>query len=89
MVQWRGEIELSGDPVPILGKGTESWNVGEDTMDKCVYSDVMSIDETVQMFVSSVLRRRQRYGGKNWKPSLPRISRDLHANTTASGEPTY
>lgn len=68
--------DKSFKPIPIPGKGTESYNCDEDA----IYSTSISVDanatheDAVAEVVRSVLRSRRRYGGKNWRPEACRTA---------------
>lgn len=57
-------------PIPIPGKGESDWNIDEDA----IYSTSISVDtnatheDAIAEVVRSVLQKRRRYGGKNWRP---------------------
>lgn len=61
-------VEITPEkPVPIPGKGENSWDCGDDA----THSTTMpvkgrTIDELVEDFKSTTIERRERYGGKNW-----------------------
>jgi hypothetical protein len=63
-------------PIPVPGKGTESYNCDEDA----IYSTSISVDanathaDAVAEVVRSVLKTRWRYGGKNWRPEAFRMT---------------
>jgi hypothetical protein len=63
----RVEIEIENG-IPVPGKGTESYNCGEDA----VYSITMnteSVEEGIGKLVTSILETRKRYGGnRDWEP---------------------
>lgn len=62
----RAEIETP-DGVPFPGKGTSSWNCGQDaTYSMTCPAD--SIEQGIEAFKASVERDRLRYGGPRWKP---------------------
>lgn len=64
----RATIDVEGG-VPVPGKGENSWDCGEDA----IYSltcPATTIPEAVSKMVESALRSRERYGGKNWRPSI-------------------
>ena len=63
----RASVEVEGG-VPVPGKGENSWDCGEDA----IYSSTMpakTFDEALSGLYASVMRDRERYGGKNWLPS--------------------
>lgn len=53
--------------VPHPGKGENAWDCGEDAT-YSLTSPATTPSEAVGVLVASVLERRQRYGGKNWRP---------------------
>ncbi len=65
-------IEMTPEkPVPTPGKGENSWDLDDDA----TYSTTMPVngrtpEELVEDFKKSTLERRERYGGRNWKPSV-------------------
>lgn len=55
------------DPVPIPGKGENSWDCGQDA----TYSQsgaAETIEKAIGDFVGSTLRWRKRHGGDGWRP---------------------
>ncbi|HEU4751890.1 MAG TPA: hypothetical protein VFU47_02200 [Armatimonadota bacterium] len=55
------------EPVPIPGKGENSWDCGDDA----IYSMSLSAataQEAGDRFVASILERRARHGGPDWRP---------------------
>lgn len=65
-VRLASEIEVKGG-VPFPGKGENSWDCGEDAIIS-TGSSTPTVAGAVGAMVSSVLRNRERYGGKNWVP---------------------
>lgn len=66
---YRVNLEFSPpfEPVPVPGKGENSWDCGENaTYGMSCAAD--TIEEAIGKFVSSTLRTRTRYGGQNWTP---------------------
>ena len=63
-------VEITPEkPVPIPGKGENSWDLDEDA----TYSSTMPVngrttEELIADFKQSSMERRERYGGKNWLP---------------------
>ena len=56
-------------PVPIPGKGENSWDMDEDA----THSSTMPVkgrtpEELIADFKQNSMKRRERYGGKNWLP---------------------
>ena len=71
--QWTAvDIDMT-DPVPIPGKGTASYNCGEDAT-YGVSGPSESIDAAVGDLVKRTLERRRQYGGKDWKPEAHRVA---------------
>lgn len=62
----RGEIEVE-DGVPVPGKGTTAYNIGEDAI-YSLTTKARSVSELVGEFVKSVTETRIKYGGTNWQP---------------------
>ncbi len=61
----RADVNVENDPIPIPGKGTMSYNCGDDA----TYSmtcPANSIEEAVGKMVGNTLRTRKKYGG-TWK----------------------
>lgn len=54
--------------VPVPGKGENSWDCGEDAIFS-TGSDTPTVAAAVSAIVSSALRSRESYGGRNWRPS--------------------
>lgn len=64
-----GRVELDFDtPIPIPGKGENSWDIDDDAVHS-VTMVAASPEEAVQKEAADILKRRQRYGGANWKPA--------------------
>lgn len=60
-------LELE-EGIPVPGKGENSYDCGED----CIYgsgSSALTEAEAVSNMVRTVLKTRERYGGRSWKPS--------------------
>lgn len=55
--------------IPIPGKGENSWDMGDDAIMGTSVS-ANSIEEAVEMVKADAIRRRERYGGRNWKPEV-------------------
>ena len=53
--------------IPVPGKGENSWDCGEDAILQTTVC-TRSVAEAVGELVGSVLARRERHGGKNWRP---------------------
>ncbi len=62
------ELDFGDKPVPIPGKGENSWDCGEDAT-YASSSPARTIEHAVGKFVASTLERRRRYGGENWRPA--------------------
>lgn len=56
-----------GEQVPLPGKGTMSYNMGQDATYSMSCSE-STVDGAVAAMVRSTLERRRRYGGQNWVP---------------------
>lgn len=68
MVRRRADVKCLR-PIPIPGKGENSWDCGEDA----IYATgcaATTVDEALAALKDSVLKTRERYGGKNWKPDI-------------------
>lgn len=64
-------------PAPVPGKGTQSYNCGEDAY-YSFNSGGDNVEDAVAHFVKSVLRTRRRYGGNvNWQPSPKVVDRAI------------
>lgn len=59
-----------GGCVPIPGKGENSWDCGEDGVYSSGFSHCPSAQDAVERFAASILKRRQQYGGEDWRPSV-------------------
>lgn len=59
-------------PIPIPGKGENSWDCGEDAIHGkgCAAT---TVEEALGQLKESVLKTRERYGGKDWKPDLSTV----------------
>lgn len=60
-------LDFGKTPVPVPGKGENSWDCGEDA----VYSTSgahNTIEKSIGAFVASTLETRKRRGGPNWRP---------------------
>jgi len=63
-------VEITPErPVPVPGKGENSWDLDEDA----TYSSTMPVngrtpEQLIADFKQSNMRSRERYGGKNWLP---------------------
>jgi len=56
------------DPIPEPGKGENFWDMDDTaTFEASLHST--SLDEAVARIRASILRRRERYGGKSWRPA--------------------
>jgi hypothetical protein len=63
-------------PIPVPGKGENSYDIDEDaiySMSSTVESGATHSDAVAEV-VRSVLKRRWRYGGKNWRPEVVRTA---------------
>lgn len=63
----RAEIDSKGDPIPLPGKGTTSYNCDEDATYGLI-TPARTVSEAIGETVKSVLRSRERYGGLDWRP---------------------
>lgn len=62
----RAHIDMT-DPIPIPGKGENSWDCGEDATHGSTFL-AQSIPEAVGYLTGSILRTRERHGGRDWRP---------------------
>jgi hypothetical protein len=53
--------------VPVPGKGENSWDCGEDAI-YATGSSSPTVAAAVAQIITSALKTRERYGGKNWRP---------------------
>ena len=56
-------------PIPVPGKGENAWDCGEDALYSSSVPDVRTVPEAVGRVVASVLRSRERHGGRGWRPA--------------------
>lgn len=57
---------LDGEQIPVPGKGENSWDCGEDaTYAFSCMAD--SVEDGIASLVRSILVRRRKYGGRNWR----------------------
>lgn len=54
-------------PVPVPGKGENSWDCDEDAIHSSVFP-CETIGDALTKFTADLLKTRHRYGGFNWKP---------------------
>lgn len=54
-------------PVPVPGKGENSWDCGEDAIHSMTGCG-STLEDAVIGFSKSIMRDRHRYGGNNWMP---------------------
>lgn len=54
-------------PVPVPGKGENAWDCEDDAVHS-MGTSASTVSEAVGKFTQSILRDRERYGGKNWLP---------------------
>lgn len=66
----RAEMNVVGG-VPVPGKGENSWDCGEDATFG-ITCPANTFDEALSAYYSSVMRSRERHGGKNWLPEADR-----------------
>lgn len=62
----RAEIE-SKEGIPVPGKGENSWDCDEDATFGLT-TPARTFDEALSTMYSTVMRQRERHGGKNWLP---------------------
>jgi hypothetical protein len=62
----RAHIEMI-DPVPTPGKGENSWDCGEGATHSMT-CPADSVEDAIAEMTKTVLNRRRRYGGRNWRP---------------------
>lgn len=70
--RWRGADIEPEVPVPEPGKGENSWDCGQDACYAMWTGGVRDIHEAVERFRSSILRTRERRGGRDWRPEEKR-----------------
>lgn len=61
------DLDMEDNPIPVPGKGENSWDIGEDA----IWSTGTSADtlaEAVGRLTQSVYRDRIKYGGVGWRP---------------------
>lgn len=63
----RTDLKLNPAP-PVPGKGENSWDCGEDAIHGMVCPDP-TVEKAMGFLLTEVLKTRERYGGRNWKPS--------------------
>lgn len=56
-----------GVPLPIPGKGENSWDCGDDAIYSSTFCATI-VEEALAHLAQSTLRTRQRYGGRDWAP---------------------
>lgn len=54
-------------PVPIPGKGENSWDCEDDAI-YSMYCPAETVEDAIAAVSASVMRKRERYGGKEWLP---------------------
>lgn len=64
----RAEIEML-KPIPIPGKGENSWDCGENAIYSLTLPNKTTIAAAISGVVESCLRDRFKYGGHNWTPN--------------------
>jgi hypothetical protein len=57
--------------IPFPGKGENSWDCGEDATFSLT-CPAKSVQDAISQLQASVLRDRERYGGRNWQPESQR-----------------
>ncbi len=57
-----------GNEIPVPGKGENEWDCGEDATYSMI-TTADSISEGINNLISDVLKTRNKYGGKDWKPA--------------------
>ncbi len=63
----QASIEMQ-EPVPIPGKGENSWNCGQEAVHGTML-EASSVSEAIGKFTTSILQSREKYGGLQWNPS--------------------
>jgi len=56
-------------PVPVPGKGENSWDCEDDAIYAVSLGNIDSIEAGLARFRENVMRDRERYGGKDWVPA--------------------
>ncbi len=62
----RAHIDMT-DPVPIPGKGENSWDCGENAIHGSTFP-ARSVADAIGKLTGDVLATRERYGGHDWRP---------------------
>lgn len=62
----RADVKME-EPVPIPGKGENSWDCGEDAIHG-MCCPASTVPEAIAEVVKSALSTRERHGGRNWRP---------------------
>jgi hypothetical protein len=63
----RADVEM-GTPIPIPGKGENSWDMDEDAI-WSITCPAATVEEALASLRESVERDRRRYGGEGWLPN--------------------
>ena len=64
---WTSAVVDLSPPIPVPGKGENSWDCGDDALHGGSYA-AASLHEAIAAVTSSVWRSRIRYGGRAWQP---------------------
>lgn len=75
--------EASSVGIQVPGKGENSWDCGEDARSSMSFPDrgYKTLQDAAEFYKKSIVKDRERYGGKNWKPSNLKIhQRDSKIN---------
>lgn len=72
----RAHIDMhEGQAIPTPGKGENSWDCGEDATHGMT-CPAETVENAIAALRASVMRRRERYGGRNWKPAAVRKGKE-------------
>jgi hypothetical protein len=64
----RAHIDMKSDPLPLPGKGTTSYNCDEDATFSST-GPARNVADAVGRLIGETLARRERYGGRGWRPT--------------------
>jgi hypothetical protein len=64
----RSEVDMI-EPIPFPGKGENSWDCGEDATYSLTCPET-TVEDAVASLVRGTLKRRRKYGGEDWRPTV-------------------
>ena len=64
------DVKIIGRGIPFPGKGESWYDLGDDALFEMTCPAV-TVEEAIEKLRASVLRDRERYGGKDWRPAAP------------------